>query len=512
MARLSAKKLELLRQRMALKGMRTEAATAIPRRAEEGDAPASFGQERLWFLEQLEPGTSLYNDCLVVRLEGGAIDQDLFQRCVDEVMERHEVLRTTLPASKGMPVQRVHADARLIVARHDLCKSGETEQERILLELVQKPFPLEQPPLLRAALLHLDDDVWEFAMCMHHIISDGVSYGIFYREVGALYAAYSKGEASPLSALAVQFGDYAAWERSQIDEARIQEKLPFWKKYLGGELPHLALPFDRARPEGETRHAGAFHRFRLSDTLYVTLESLAKREKVTPHWALLAGFMALLHTLGGQTDLRVGLGTALRTKRELEHLVGFFVQTAILRMDVDGDPSFRHLADRARDRSLEVARHEEVPFDRVVQAIRPRREPGLAPVIQAWFGYMKDLIPVLRLPGMRSSYRILDPKTARFDLCLILDDAVDPAGGKGALNCYFEYDADLLDSDTVASIADRYIALLEVVLEHPDTTLALLREEFPVIAPKSTEADLPVSAAPRPKRKLKKVRRRTLDD
>lgn len=512
MARPSSRKLELLRQRMAQKGMRAEAPATIPRREGGGDAPASFGQERLWFLEQLEPGTSLYNDCLVVRLEGGEIDQDLFQRCVDEVMQRHEVLRTTLPSVKGNPVQRVHGDARLVLARHDLRGADAAQRSELLLQLVQTPFKLAQPPLLRAALLRIEDEVWEFAMSMHHIISDGVSYGIFYRELGALYAAYAKDEVSPLEPLPVQFGDFAAWERSRVDEARILEKLPFWKEYLGGDLPHLALPFDRPRPEGETEHAGAFHRFRLGDSLYAALESLAKREKVTPHWALLAGFMGLLHTLGEQTDLRVGLGTALRTKRELETCMGFFVQTAVLRMDVSGDPSFRSLADRARDRSLEVARHEEVPFDRVVQAIRPRRDPAHAPIIQAWFGYMKDLIPVLTLPGMRSSYTILDPKTARFDLCLILDDAVDPSTGKSSLDCYFEYDTDLLDAETVAGIAERYIALLEVVLEHPDTTLALLRQQFPLVPPKTQSSEPASTASPRPQRKLKKVRRRSLDD
>lgn len=509
MARPSAKKLELLRQRMAQKGMRSEAPPTIPRRTEPGDAPASFGQERLWFLEQLEPGTSLYNDCLVVRLEGGPLDVELLQRCLDQVLERHEVLRTGLPAVQGRPVQRVDPNARLALARHDLRGRADAEQERerLLLELVQAPFDLTAPPLLRGAVLQLEDDVHDFALAMHHIVSDGVSYGIVYTEVGALYAAAQGGEPSPLTPLPVQFGDYAAWERAQVDEARIQAKLPFWKEYLGGELPHLALPFDRPRPEGDTRHAGAFHRFSLPDALYESLESLARREKVTPHWALLAGFMALLHTYGEQDDLRVGLGTALRTKRELEALAGFFVQTAVLRMDVGGDPSFRQLADRARERSLEVARHEEVPFDRVVQAIRPRRVPGQAPILQAWFGYMKDLIPVLQIPGLRSSYTILDPKTARFDLCLILDDA------QGRLDCYFEYDVDLLDASTVAGIAERYLALLEAVLEHPDTTLASLRARFPRAAPEAAPASAPAEApAPRAAKKLKKVRRRALDD
>ena len=486
---------------MAQKGIRAEAPPTIPRREGDGDAPASFGQERLWFLEQLEPGTSLYNDCLVVRLEGGALDEDLFQDCVDEVVRRHEALRTGLPAVKGMPVQRVHADARLVVARHDLRAASDEERERILLELVQTPFPLGEPPLVRAALLRMADDAWDFAMAMHHIVSDGVSYGIFYTEIGALYAARLAGDPDPLKPLPVQFGDYAAWERAQVDEARILEKLPFWKRYLGGELPHLALPFDRQRPRGDTRHAGAFHRFTLPATTYEALEALAKREKVTPHWALLAAYMALLHSYGEQSDLRVGLGSALRTKRELEPLIGFFVQTAVLRMDVAGDPSFRDLAERARERALEVARHEEVPFDRVVQAIRPRRDPDHAPIIQAWFGYMKDLIPVLRLPGFRSSYTILDPRTARFDLCLILDDA------DGRLDCYFEYDVDLFDAETVARIAERYLALLTVVLERPETTLATLRAEFPPVAPQG-QAD----PSPKPARKLKKVRRRTLGD
>jgi len=476
MARTSSKKLELLRKLMQEKGMGDRPSAGIPRRGGSGDAPLSFGQQRLWFLDQLEPGTSLYNDMLVLRLSGGPLDEDLFERCLEEVVRRHDVLRTSFHEVDGTPGQRVHPGMPLPLERVDLRHLPEEERraesERILVERVREPYRLEEAPLARAVLIGLGEDAWAFGLTMHHIVSDGVSYGIVYREMSALYEAFSKGEGSPLPELDVRYADYAAWERDTVTEELIEEKLAFWREYLADSPELVNLPTKKARA-GHATHRGAFHRFRLADSLYGALQGFCRREQVTSNWVLLAAYFATLHLFTGQIDLRVGVSSSSRTRRELEPLVGFFVQTLLVRGHLDDDPSFLDLIRRTRERALEASEHQDVPFDRVIRDLRRADRPGDVPPIQIWFGHMKDVVAPMRVEGMSTSYEIVDPRNARFDLALILDET------GGELSCYFEYDVDLLETSTVERIADRYLQVLRLVLDHPQTRLELVRESFP---------------------------------
>ena len=482
MARPTPEKLALLRKMLKERGVQERvAASSIPRRASEGDARLSNGQARLWFLDQFEPGSSLYNDALALTIRGIELDPELFQRAFTEVVRRHEVLRTTFHPGPDGPLQRVHPleSARpgheLPFRILDLRGQADAQEalDGMLLEDVQAPFEMDRLPLLRALLARLEDDVWVFGLAMHHIISDGVSYAVVYEEIGALYRAYLAERDSPLLDPPIQFADYAEWERAQVDEDRIQEMLPFWKRYLGGDLPAIKWPARAVAP----KNRGAYHRFRFPEALYTSLQNFCRDQQLTSNWVLMTAYLAMLHTLGGQEDVRIGTPSSIRKHAELEKLIGFFVQTVLLRVDLSGNPSFRDVLDRTRETALEVSKYEDVPFDRVVQAVRPKRDPNAVPLIQAWIAPMKDLMPVMELPGATTSYQIVDGKIARFDIALILDEA------RGGVEAFFEYDTDLWDASMVAQLADLYMRILRQGVEHPETTLELFRETHPAPEP-----------------------------
>ena len=509
MARLSPERLALLRKMLAEQGIEPRSGSAIPRRATSGPARVSFGQRRLWFEEQLEPGTSLYNDSLCVSITGGALDEDLFERSLQEVVARHEVLRTAFVSEGGQPLQLVQEHGRIPLRRFDLraCEPEQREREieRLLLEDVRGTFDLTAPPLVRGTLLRRADDAWEFALTMHHIVSDGVSYSILWRELGHCYAARLAGRQPALEPLPIQYADYAEWERARTSEERVREGVDFWAQALGKSRPEVALPLDFPRAS-VPRHRGAFHRFRFPEALLASLGEFCRREQLTSNWIFVAGYCALLHGYSGQLDLTIGMPSSTRTERELEDLIGFFVQTLLLRNDLGGDPTFRELVERTRARALDMSRWEDIPFDRIVQAIRPGRGTAV-PLIQAWIAPMKDLMPKLELAGMRTSYRIVDPKNARFDLCLILDETSE------GIEAYFEYDVDLFRPATVRSMAERYLALLRQVVDHPATRLELLSRTLARTNPLPAATPLDASALARPegKKPIPKARRRVAD-
>ncbi len=498
MTRPSPERLALLRRMLAEQGLGAPLGRSIPRRPGAGPAPVSFGQRRLWVEERLHPGTSLYNDSLCVSLAGGALDEELVERSLAEVVARHEVLRTGFEERDGEPLQVVRPRARLALRRADLRalapEARAAELERLLLEDVRAPFDLAAPPLARASLVRVADDAWELGLTMHHLVSDGVSYSILWRELGRLYAA--GGAPDALEPLPIQFADFAAWERARADEERVRAGLDFWVRALGRERPALELPLDFPRPAAPA-HRGAFCRFRFPPELCAALERSCRREQGTSNQVLVAAYCALFSSLSGQTDLTIGMPSSTRRLPELEGLIGFFVQTRLLRNDLSGDPSFAELLARTRERTLAAAAWDDVPFDRVVRAIRPEGA-GETPLIQAWIAPMKDLMPKLELAGLSSRYRIVDPRNARFDLCLILDETA------AGVEAYFEYDVDLFRAATVRALAERYLALLRIVLEHPETRLSSLAAALARLAPLPAQ-DAPRRAGPR---RIEAARRR----
>jgi hypothetical protein len=500
MTRRSPEKHQLLQKLLQSKGIEPMRPAAIGRRGGDGDAPLSYGQQRLWFLQQLDPGSSEYNDALTVRCRGAVIDAALLERCIAEVVRRHAILRTRFESVAGVPVQRIAPELAVALRRVDLRGRAPAEQESALAELwlgcVREPFVLDRPPLFRAVLARLGEDDFEFGLTMHHIVSDGVAYTIFFRELTALYEAFREGRPSPLAELPIQFADYATWERETVTEALIRQKLPFWKRYLGGEVAPLALPADRQAPTPR-RHRGAFLRLRFPGPVFAALQDYCRRERVTSNWVLLAAYLALLHRYTGQTDVAIGTPSSVRGRTELEPLIGFFVQTLILRVDLGGNPTFQQVIRKAQEAALEISRYEDVPFDRIFQAVRPGKSAAEAPLIQAWIAPMKNLLEPLRFRGATSDYRIVDPQNARFDVSLILDETPEQITG------YWEYDTDLFAASTVERWNAQLMALLAHVLRHPDTTLQLLVRTL-------READRDASGPPPapPKKELGAVRRK----
>lgn len=502
MARPSQKKLELLAKLLAQKGIQKQTPIGITRRSADGEPPLSFGQQRMWFLQQLHPESSEYNDTLTVRTVGCEIDTEVFARCIQHIVRRHEVLRTAFETRGGLPVQRVLDQLDVPLRAIDLRSKTRDEQDAALrdmwLEDVRGAFVLDQPPLLRTGLARIADDEYEFGLTMHHIVSDGVAYTIFFRELGELYAAAMADGSSPLRELPIQFADYAQWEHDTVTEAVIQQKLPFWKQYLGGDLRPLALPCDRVAT-GSAERRGAFHRLRFADALFAALQDYCRRERVTSNWVLLAAYFALMHRYSGQEDIAIGTPSSIRGRDELEQLIGFFVQTLILRLDLGGNPTFRELIRRAQEKALEVSRYEDVPFDRIFQAVRPGQSATDAPLIQAWIAPMKNLLTPLQLPGATSSYEIVDPKNARFDVSLILDETPSQLTG------YWEYDVSQFDAATIEKMDRQFQLLLRQALQHPDTRLGLLRQTLCDAEPEVAPARRPVRGK---KIEMKKVRRR----
>ncbi|MEM7205305.1 MAG: condensation domain-containing protein [Planctomycetota bacterium] len=499
MTRPSNDKLKLLQKLLRDKGIEKPTGPSIPRRDPSRDPPLSFGQQRMWFLQQLEPESSEYNDTLTVRIDGAVLDPALVQRCIAAIVDRHEILRTAFVPREGSAVQRVLPNLDVPLRLVDLTAMAEPQQaaerQRLWLEDVRGAFVLDRPPLIRTTLLQLATDRWEFGLTMHHIASDGVAYTIFFEELGALYEAFAEGQPVPLTPLPVQFADYAAWERQTVSEEVIQRKLAFWRRYLAAPLPEVQLPGTRPRT-GPRSHDGAFRRFEWSPALFQQLQDFCQREGVTSHWVLLGAYFALWHRFSGQEDLLIGTPSSVRSKTELEHMIGFFVQTLIVRLDISGNPTFREILRRAQKAQMDASLHEDVPFDRIVQAIRPGRAAADAPLIQAWIAPMKKLLEPIRVAGATSSYQIVDPKNARFDIALILDETEHGCTG------YWEYSVDLFDEAAVQRIDQQWIALLQQVLRHPDSTLSTIRSTV-------QRAD-PAAPAPAAGKRLdlKKIKRR----
>src|SRR5437763_35180 len=307
--------------------------------------PLSFAQQRIWFLDQLEPGNTFYNVPTVIRLRGN-LDLAALQKSLDEIIRRHEVLRTTFASVDGEPAQIVGPAESLRLPLTDLSSADEAERElharRFIEEEARRPFDLSQGPFIRAFMLRLGDEEHILLLNMHHAVTDAWSSGVFMRELAALYEAFIGGRPSPLPELGVQYADYAVWQRQWLQGEVLDSQLSYWRERLGGDLPTLELPTDRPHPTLQTSH-GAKYSFALPKPLSEGLKELTRREGATLFMTLLAGLKTLFHRYTGQTDISIGSSTANRSRPELEGLIGFFVNTLVMRADLSGDPTFHEL-------------------------------------------------------------------------------------------------------------------------------------------------------------------------
>jgi amino acid adenylation domain-containing protein len=431
--------------------------------------PASFAQQRLWFLDQLDPGKSVYNMLYAVRLNT-RLNVDALHQSLNEIVQRHESLRTTFAADKGQPIQVIAAALQLELPIIDLRRLARTEREAETLRRAQQegeaPFDLATGPLLRTKLLLLDEDEHVLLITVHHIVSDGWSMGVFLRELATLYEASSEGRSSALQELPIQYADYAVWQREWLQADVLDAQVAYWREQLNGAPLALELATDRPRPALQT-FAGARRHAELPASLTDRLRTLSRREGVTLFMTLLAAFEVLLWRYSGQDDLIVGTPIAGRNRSELEGLIGYFANTLPLRVDVSGNPTFRDLLSRVRETSLNGYAHQDVPFDKLVEELRPERSLSHTPLFQVIFA-LENTPHTYQLAGLDASWLEIDRGTARCDLSLFVDD-------KGSeLGCMWEYSTDLFDGETIERMISNYRMILEDVLENPEQRIAYL--------------------------------------
>ena len=445
-------------------------APPIQRRPPEAGTPLSFAQQRLWFLDQLEPGSPLYNISQAVRVQG-RLDLAALERSLNEIVHRHEVLRSTFPTVDGKPSVVIAPHRPFTLEIVDLtgipAVRREAEERRLALDDAQRPFDLGRGPLLRARLLRRGEEDHTFLLTMHHIISDGWSMAVLIRELGALYAALAAGEPSPLPELAVQYADYAHWQQQWLQGETLENQLAYWRKQLAGLPPLLELPTDRPRPPvGSWR--GATESITLTRDLSQQLRTLGQREGATLFMTLLAAFQTLLYRYSDQEDICVGTPIANRTRAETEALIGFFVNTLVLRTDLSGEPSFRQLLKRVREVALGAYAHQDLPFEMQVEALQPERDLSHTPLFQVMFGLQNTPVEPLELPGLTLSPMEFETGVAMFDLTLMM--AESPEG----LVASFEYNSDLFDRATIIRLAQHFQILLEAILADPDRPISQL--------------------------------------
>ena len=437
-------------------------ASAPRRRTGEGPVPLSFSQRRLWFLDRLEPGTAAYTIPAVFRVRG-PLDPAALERALRGVVERHEALRTTFHEVDGEPVQVVAPSAGVPLAAQDLrsLSADERDEEalRRVRDFLRLPFDLSTGPLLRGLLVRTAEEEWTFALALHHVASDGWSQGILFHEMGALYA----GESTPLAMPEVQYPDFALWQKGRA--AEWEGQLAWWKERLAGAPTVLELPAARPRPPVRSGR-GAKHAVSFPRELADALAALGREEGASPFMVLLAAFQALLSRLTGEEDVPVGTPVANRTRRELERTVGFFVNTLVVRGDLSGDPPFRELLGRVRESTLGAYEHQDLPFERLVEALHPERVLGHAPVFQVLFALQNASDGELALSGCAVEALDVDLGVAPLDLELSLRET------EGGLRGTVRYSTDRLDADDVARLLERYERVLRAVAEDPDVPVS----------------------------------------
>ncbi|HEX3532532.1 MAG TPA: amino acid adenylation domain-containing protein [Thermoanaerobaculia bacterium] len=427
------------------------------------DLPASFAQQRLWLIDQIEPGNPAYNIPLALRLSG-EIEPGLLARIFSEIVRRHEALRTTFASRDDGPVQVIAVIASveplelpLLDLSHLPAEEREAQARALALSEARRPFDLQRGPLLRLLLVRLAGTDWLLLLTLHHIVSDGWSLGVLVREVTALYEAYSQGLPSPLPELPVQYADFAAWQRSWLQGEALEAQLGYWRRRLAGAPAVLELPLDRPRPPVQS-YRGAACPVVLSLPLSEAIGRLCRQQGVTPFMALLAGWAVLLERHAGQEDVLVGTPIAGRNRREIESLIGFFVNTLVLRADLSGkpsgNPSLAELLGQVRRTALDAFAHQDLPFERLVEELAPERTLAHTPLFQVQLVLQNAPMGDLVVPGLAISTLGVDSGVAKFDLSLSLSES--PDGFAGVL----AYAADLFDRSTAERLAARFQTLL----------------------------------------------------
>jgi amino acid adenylation domain-containing protein len=435
--------------------------------------PTSFAQQRLWFLDQLAPGNPFYNVSTALRLTG-SLNFTALKQTFNEIVRRHETLRTTFVMVEQQPVEAIAPSLTIPLPLIDLrnfeSQERDTQVQRIVTKEAQRPFNLTTGPLLRVKLLHLDEAEYLLLLNLHHIVADGWSIGVLIRELGILYKAFVENQRAPLPELPIQYADFAEWQREWLQEvggngtSPLQTQLAYWQKQLDG-ISVLNLPTDRLRPIVPT-YKGAKQFLELPQDLTQALEVLNRQEGVTLFMTLLAAFQILLHRYTQQEDITVGSPIANRNRRELEGLIGFFVNSLVLRTDFSGNPTFRELLNRVREVTLGAYAHQDLPFEKLVEELHPARDLSYHPFFQVVFSLQNTPIEALELPGLTLSPFEFDSKTAKLDLEFHLWQDWESLKGQ------MVYSTDLFDDTTITRMLGHFQTLLESIVANPEQRLS----------------------------------------
>ena len=425
-------------------------------------------------MSRFEPRSAAYNIATAFRLTG-TLDVDVLERCLNEIVRRHEVLRTTTAMIEERLVQIVYPSYSLTIALVELGHLPEHERAlrvtQLATEHAQEPFDLSRLPLIRVKLLGLTPRQNVLLLSMHHIIADGWSVGVFVHELATLYRSFSAGQSSPLTELSLQYADYAIWQEEWLKGEVLETQLSYWRRQLAGMPAVLELPSDRSRPAVES-FKGETYSVALSTNLTTMLKALSRKEDTTLFMTLLAAFQTLLYRYTGQPDLVVGSPIANRNHAEVEQLIGFFVNTLVLRTDLSGNPRFTELLRRVREMTLAAYEHQDMPFERLVEELQPERDLGRSPLFQVMFILQNTPAAELELGGLSLSRMEVDNRTAKFDLTLSMRE--EPGGG---LSGSFEYNTDLFDASSIRRLADHFEVILQAIVAEPQQRI----EDLPLM-------------------------------
>ena len=431
-------------------------------RDKAAELPLSFAQTRLWFLAEFESNSSFYNIPLALRLEGN-LNSEILIQSLEEICDRHEALRTNFITVDGIPTQVIQARTWTVTVV-DLQHLSGSEQAITSQELAQnqaiQPFDLAGEPLIRITLVVLSETEHILLVCMHHIVSDGWSMGVFLQELTALYNAYIQGLSSPLNPLSIQYGDFTLWQRQWLQGEVLQQQLDYWQKQLAGAPALLSLPTDRPRPNQQS-FAGGHLPFSLSLELTEKLTQLTQEQGVTLFMTLLTAYAVLLYRYTEQEDILIGTPIANRNRREIEGLIGFFVNTLVLRIDLSGKPNFNQLLGRVREMAMDAYAHQDLPFEMLVEVLQPERDLSHAPLFQVDFLLQNSPPSPLELTGLTATPLTTENETAKFDLTL----AMENTGAE--LKGVWEYNTDLFDGSTIERLTGNFITLLEALVVNP---------------------------------------------
>jgi amino acid adenylation domain-containing protein len=450
-------------------------APPIVPRTENAQLALSYAQQRLWFLDQFEPDSPFYNIpialCLAGTVQVAALEQSLI-----EIIKRHEALRTNFITVDGQPTQIIQTQTNWRLSVVDLQHLSTNEQEiaaqKLAQQQAQTPFDLANESLITATLVVQSQTKHILSVCMHHIVCDGWSMGVFVQELAALYNAYSIGQPSPLAPLEIQYADFAIWQRNWLVGEVLQNQLSYWQQQLKDAPALLSLPSDRPRPAVQT-FAGAYQEFRLSVELTTKLTKLSQQQGVTLFMTLLAAFDTLVYRYTGTEDILVGTPIANRDRSEIEGLIGFFVNTLVMRTDLSGNPSFSQLLSRVRSMAMDAYAHQNLPFEMLVEALQPERELSHSPLFQVMFALQNASISEVELTGLSVTSLPIETATAKFDLTLSMENT--PEGLMGV----WEYSTDLFDKSTIERMMGHFVTLLEGIVANPTeqiSTLPMLTE------------------------------------